>query len=246
MKRYKLVIEYDGTPFSGFQRQEDGILTIQSCIEEAIFRFSQECVTVMVAGRTDAGVHARGQVAHFDIEKHLDVAKIAGALNYHLEKWPIVIHEAALMPDDWHSRFSAIGRAYRYRIINRRTPLAIELNRAWWVVAPLNERAMHEAAQTLVGTFDFSTFRDSDCQAKSPVKTLSKISVTREGEEIFLDVEAPSFLHHMVRNITGTLLHVGTGKWTVEDFIKARDAKDRRQGGVTAPACGLYFLRVMY
>jgi tRNA pseudouridine38-40 synthase len=245
MPRYKLIVEYDGTPFSGWQRQDE-FTTVQGCIEDAIFKFCQERVTVSASGRTDAGVHARAQVAHFDSPKELDLLKIIGALNFHLQPHPIVIHNAEQTPDDWHSRFSARERSYQYRIINRRAPLAIELNRAWQVIDHLEADKMNEAAKTLIGTFDFTTFRDSACQAKSPIRSISHISVRREGDEVLLDIAAPSFLHHMVRNIIGSLLWVGTGKWTVADFIAARDAKDRTKGGMTAPSCGLYFMNVKY
>ena len=200
----------------------------------------------MVSGRTDAGVHALAQVSHFDSTRSLDTEKIVGALNFHLQPHPIVIHEAEEMPDDWHCRFSARSRSYCYRIINRKTPLAIDLHRAWWITAPLDADLMHQAARHLIGTHDFSSFRDSDCQAKSPTKTIKEISVRRVEDEIFIEVCAPSFLHHMVRNITGSLVNVGNNKWSVDDFIKVRDAKDRKAGGVTAPACGLYFVKVEY
>ncbi len=253
--RYKLIIEYDGTGFSGFQRQAE-VISIQGVIEEAIFKFCQERVTLNVAGRTDAGVHALAQVAHFESPRVLDTAKILGGLNYHLYPHRVAILQVEVAADDFHARFSAKGRAYAYRIISRRAPLTIDADRAWQVTGELDLPAMQAAAQHLIGTFDFSTFRDSDCQGKSPIKTVDELRLREvfsdspfpvTGQrEIVLSIRARSFLHHMVRNITGSLVQVGLGRWSVEDFIRARDAKDRRAGGPTAPAHGLYFLGVEY
>jgi len=251
--RYKLLIEYDGTNFVGWQRQNNGV-SIQGCIEDAIEKFCQIRTSVTAAGRTDAGVHARGMAAHFDSERELDVHKIADAINFYLRPNPITILSAELAGDDFHARFSAHERAYIYRIANRRPPLAIDRNRAWQIPMPLNAAAMHIAAQQLIGTFDFTSFRDAQCQAKSPVKTIHEIRVTSpdppfptpHSREIEIFVRAPSFLHHMVRNITGSLVEVGLGKWIIDDFIRVRDARDRSQAGVTAPAHGLYFLWARY
>jgi tRNA pseudouridine38-40 synthase len=279
--RYKLIIEYDGTGFSGFQRQAE-VISIQEVIETAIFKFCQERVTLHVAGRTDAGVHALAQVAHFEVPRTLDTAKILGGLNYHLYPHRVAILHVEAAADDFHARFSAKGRAYAYRIISRRAPLTIDADRAWQVMGELDLPAMQQAAQHLIGTFDFSTFRDSDCQGKSPIKTVDALQLEArslyqaltssratdgsvaihaldyngpdgpcndglyQGREIILTIRARSFLHHMVRNITGSLVQVGLGRWNVEDFIRARDAKDRRAGGPTAPAHGLYFLGVEY
>lgn len=253
--RYKLIIEYDGTNFFGLQRQADAP-TIQATVEDAIFKFCQERVTLHVAGRTDAGVHARAMVTHFESPRVLDVEKMAGGLNFYLHNRPITILSATLAADDFHARFSAKSRAYEYRIVNRRAPLAIDDNRAWHVIGDLDVTTMQAAAQHLIGTHDFSTFRDSDCQGKTPIKTVTALHLddtTRQsaipelhGRDIVLFIRARSFLHHMVRNITGSLVQVGLGKWSVEDFIRARDAKDRKMGGPTAPSCGLYFLDVEY
>ncbi len=245
MNRYKLTIEYDGSPFVGWQRQNNGV-SVQGCIEEAIFKFCQERVTITGAGRTDAGVHALGQVAHFDCARDLDSFKISEALNFHLHPHPIAILSAEKVDESFHARFSAKERSYIYRIVNRRAPLTVDRGRGWLVASPLDHIIMEQAAQNLVGTYDFTTFRDSECQAKSPVKTIHEIKLQRNFDEIMLYIRAPSFLHHMVRNITGSLMLVGTGKWSIDDFINARDAKDRTKGGPTAPPDGLCFLKVMY
>ncbi len=246
MPRYKLTIEYDGTNFVGWQRQNNGV-SVQECVEDAIFKFCQERVSITAAGRTDSGVHALGQVAHFDTARtDLDCFKISEALNFHLQPHRIAILSAEKVDENFHARFSAIERSYRYRIVNRRTPLTVDFGRAWHIVPQLDHESMHTAAQNLVGAFDFTSFRDSRCQAKSPIRTIHEINVTRQDDNVFLFVRAPSFLHHMVRIITGSLAHVGQGKWTAQDFISARDAKDRKYGGPTAPPDGLYFLKVEY
>ncbi len=264
MPRYKLLIEYDGTPFVGWQRQAKGI-SIQQSIEEAIEKFCQEKTPLTGAGRTDAGVHARGQVAHFDVSRELDIEKMADAINFYLRPKPIAILHAEKTNDDFHARFSARERSYVYRIVNRRTHLTIDANRAWHVIGDLDWEKMHQAAQHLVGTHDFTSFRHSECQAKSPVRTVHEIkvychpersegsdskeilrSLTLPQDDIFIYISAKSFLHHMVRNITGSLVMVGSGKWSVEDFIRARDERERAQGGPTAPPDGLYFLSVLY
>ena len=245
MTRFKLTLEYDGAPFVGWQRQDNG-MSVQQALEEAVFKTCAETVTAHAAGRTDAGVHASGQVAHLDIEKEFTPDKLQAALNFHLKPWPVAILRCETAPPDFHARFSATGRAYLYRMINRRPPLALDEGRAWLVNAPLDAAAMHDAAQVLMGKHDFSTFRASLCQAQSPVKTLTRLSVSRAGEEIDIIVEARSFLHHQVRNMVGTLRLVGEGKWTRDDVRRALEARDRTKGGPTAPAHGLYLTGVRY
>jgi tRNA pseudouridine38-40 synthase len=243
--RFKFIVEYDGSSFVGWQRQDNG-MSVQQALEEAVFKTCAETVTAHAAGRTDAGVHATGQVAHVDVEKEFTPDKLQAALNFHLKPWPISIIHSELASPDFHARFSASGRAYLYRIINRRPPLALEEGRAWLVNAPLDAAAMHDAAQVLVGKHDFSTFRASLCQAQSPVKTLTRLSVSRAGEEIDIIAEARSFLHHQVRNIVGTLRLVGEGKWSRDDVRAALEARDRTKGGPTAPPQGLYLTGVKY
>jgi tRNA pseudouridine38-40 synthase len=243
--RFTLTLEYDGAPFVGWQRQDNG-MSVQQALEEAVFKTCAEAVTAHGAGRTDAGVHATGQVAHLDIEKEFTPDKIQAALNFHLKPWRVAILRCEIAPPDFHARFSASGRAYLYRIINRRPPLALDDGRAWLVNAPLDAAAMHDAAQVLVGKHDFSTFRASLCQAQSPVKTLTRLSVSRAGEEIDIIAEARSFLHHQVRNMVGTLRLVGEGKWTRDDVRRALEARDRAKGGPTAPPHGLYLTAVRY
>ncbi len=245
MPRFKLTIEYDGAGFVGWQRQENG-LGVQQVMEEAVTAFSGESPRVFGAGRTDSGVHALAQVGHFDLEKDVSPDTVRDALNFHMKSHPVVVLQAALAEADFHSRFSATGRAYRYRIVNRRAPLAMDKGRAWWVPAPLDGDAMHDAAQVLVGKHDFSSFRAAICQSDSPVKTLNRLDVERHGEDIFIHAQARSFLHHQVRNFVGSLKWVGTGKWTRYDLKAALEARDRRAGGETAPAEGLYFTGVSY
>lgn len=245
MTRFKFTLEYDGGAFVGWQRQDNG-MSVQQALEEAVFKTCAERVTAHAAGRTDAGVHATGQVAHVDIAKEFTPDKLQAALNFHLKPWPVAVINAEVAPPDFHARFSATGRAYLYRIVNRRPPLALEEGRAWLVNAPLDAAAMHEAAQVLVGRHDFSTFRASLCQAQSPVKSLTRLSVSRAGEEIDIIAEARSFLHHQVRNMVGTLRLVGEGKWTAEDVRRALEARDRTKGGPTAPPHGLYLTGVRY
>jgi tRNA pseudouridine38-40 synthase len=245
MPRYRLTIEYDGTGLVGWQRQANG-LAVQEILETAVERFSGETVRVHGAGRTDSGVHALGQVAHLDLTRDADPEEIIGALNYHVRPHAIAIRAVERTTEAFDARRSAIGRAYLYRIANRRAPLALERNRAWHVAPPLDAAAMHAAAQLLLGKHDFTSFRDSLCQAKSPVKTLDRLDVTRDGEEIRVVAEARSFLHHQVRNMVGTLKLVGVGKWTAADVTAALAARDRRRGGPTAPAEGLYLTRVVY
>jgi tRNA pseudouridine38-40 synthase len=243
--RFKLTVEYDGTPFVGWQRQDNG-MSVQQALEEAVFKTCAETTTVQGAGRTDAGVHASGQVAHVDVEKEFAAEKLMAALNFHLRPWPVAVIAAEVAAPDFHARFSASGRAYLYRILNRRAPLTLDDNRAWLVNAPLDAAAMHDAAQVLVGKHDFSTFRASLCQAQSPVKTLTKLDVSRDGEEIRIIAEARSFLHHQVRNMVGTLRLVGEGKWSAADVQAALELRDRTKGGPTAPPHGLYLTGVSY
>ena len=245
MPRYRLTLEYDGRPFVGWQRQANGP-SVQAALEAAIHALCGESVTVVGAGRTDAGVHASGQVAHFDVERGFDADTIADALNHHVRPAPIAIVAAAVVDAEFHARFSAIGRSYRYSIVNRRAPLALDAGRAWRVGVPLDAAAMDTAAQVLVGEHDFSTFRASECQAKSPLKTLDRLSVTRTDDEVRVVAEARSFLHHQVRNFVGTLKLVGAGKWSAADVAAALAACDRQAGGPTAPPDGLYLTHVRY
>jgi tRNA pseudouridine38-40 synthase len=243
--RFKLTIEYDGGPFVGWQRQGEG-MTVQQSLEEAVFRITGETVRVHGAGRTDSGVHALAQVAHLDIEKEITADKLRDALNFHLKPSPAAVIASEIVPADFHARFSAIGRAYLYRIVNRRAPLTVDRSRAWLVTAPLDAARMHEAAQVLVGHHDFTSFRATLCQADSPVRTMERLSVHRIGEEIQIIAEARSFLHHQVRNMVGTLRLVGEGNWTKEDVAAALAARDRSAGGPTAPPDGLYLTQVRY
>jgi len=245
VKRWRITVEYDGTPFVGFQRQTNGP-SVQAALEDAIRKFSGETVTVHCAGRTDAGVHALGQVCHFDLDRPREADTVRDAINAHLRPQPVAVLTAEEAAPDFHARISAKGRAYRYRIVNRRAPLAIDGHRAWLVQTPLDAGVMHTAAQRLIGKHDFSTFRASECQAKTPVKTLDALTVTRLGEEIDIEARARSFLHHQVRNMVGTLRLVGEGKWSADDVSEALAARDRARGGPTAPPDGLYLVAVTY
>jgi tRNA pseudouridine38-40 synthase len=245
MPRFKLLIEYDGGPFVGWQRQDNG-LSVQEVLETAARAYCQADIPVTGAGRTDAGVHALGQVAHLDIPRTDPPDKVAAALNAHLRPHPVAVLSAEPVPDDFHARFSAIERRYEYRIVNRRAPLAIEAGRAWWVPMTLDAAAMHDAGRALIGRHDFSTFRAAECQADSAVKTLDDLSVSRHGESIVVTARARSFLHHQVRNMVGTLKLVGEGKWSSRDVERALQAADRSEGGPTAPAMGLYLIGVRY
>ncbi len=245
MPRYKIILEYDGGPFAGWQRQKNG-LAVQQVVEEAISALSGTSATLFGAGRTDAGVHALGQAAHFDLERDFDADTIRDGLNFHLKPHPVAILSAEVAGKEFHARFDATGRRYLYRITNRRAPLALERGRAWLISAPLDAAAMHQAAQCLTGKHDFTTFRASYCQADSPVRTLDVLDVVRDGEEIRITAEARSFLHHQVRNIAGTLKMVGEGKWTAADVTRALEARDRARGGPTAPPDGLYLTEVLY
>jgi tRNA pseudouridine38-40 synthase len=245
MPRFKLTIEYDGTPFVGWQRQDNGP-SVQAVVEAALKAYCQADIAVFTAGRTDAGVHALGQVAHADIPREDSEEVVANALNAHLRPNPVAILKAARVADDFHARFSAIERRYEYRIVNRRAPLALDRDRAWWLPMPMDARAMHAAAQELVGKHDFTSFRASECQADSPIRTLDELSVSRRGEDVVIQARARSFLHHQVRNMVGTLKHVGEGKWTASDVAAALVARDRGKAGPTAPAAGLYLTGVRY
>ena len=245
MTRFALTIEYDGTPFVGWQRQPDGP-SVQQAIETAIKKTSGVETQVQAAGRTDAGVHALAMSAHFDLDTLLTPFRLAGALNAHLRPAPISILDCRIVPDDWHSRFSCIGRAYEYRIVNRRAPLAVERNRAWQVIQKLDADAMHDSAQLLVGLHDFTTFRSAHCQSDSPNKTLDRLDVRREGEHVIVEAAARSFLHHQVRSMVGSLAAVGTGRWSAGDLQASLEAKDRNELAHNAPPEGLYFVTAVY
>ena len=245
MTRWKITIEYHGGRFSGWQRQASGE-TVQQHIEEAIEKLCGHPVRITGAGRTDAGVHALGQVAHFDLERPTPDWVMQDALNAHLREVPISIIKAETVPGGFDARLKAIRRHYLYKILNRRPPAAVEEGFVWHVSKPLDEAAMHEAAQLLVGQHDFTSFRASECQARSPVKTISRIDVIRDGDHVAVAVTAPSFLHHQVRNMVGTLKLVGEGAWDADRVTMALEARQRSSGGPTAPACGLYFVGVEY
>ncbi len=245
MPRYKLTIEYDGGPFVGWQRQDNG-LSVQQALEDAVEAFCQQRTMVYGAGRTDAGVHALGQVAHFEVAKDTPPDKVRDALNFHLRPHPIAVLQAELAAPDFHARFSATGRSYLYRILMRRAPAVLERGHVWHLPFTLDAAAMHEAAQELVGHHDFTSFRSSECQAPSPLKTLDELSVSRVGDEIHVTAKARSFLHNQVRIMVGTLKLVGEGKWSARDVARALAAADRTQGGPTAPADGLYLTEVRY
>ncbi len=245
MPRYKLTIEYDGAPFLGWQVQENG-LTVAGVLEAAAEKLAGERVRVHGAGRTDTGVHAFAQVAHIDLAKEWDADTVRDGMNAHLRPHPVAVLLAEKAAEDFDARFSAVKRHYLYRILNRRADLALERNRVWRVARPLDERAMHEAAQHLVGNHDFTTFRAAECQAKSPVKTLDVLNVTRAGQEIRIEASARSFLHHQVRSIVGSLVQVGDGKWTPADMKHALESRDRTACGPVAPPDGLYLVRVDY
>jgi tRNA pseudouridine38-40 synthase len=243
--RYRLTLEYDGGPFVGWQRQTSGP-SVQAALEAALAKFTGEAPEATAAGRTDAGVHALGQVVHVDLARDWQPQKICDALNYHLRPDPVSAIAAAQVTDTFHARLSAIRRSYLYRILNRRAPPALEAGRVWHVERTLDVEAMHDAAQALVGHHDFTSFRASICQARSPVKTLDRLAVRRVGDEIHVDASARSFLHHQVRNLVGTIAQVGLGKWTRRDVERALAARDRRAAGPTAPAEGLYLVDVGY
>lgn len=245
MTRFALTLEFDGTPFMGLQRQAHGP-SVQQAVEEAVLATTGETVTLHAAGRTDAGVHALGMRVHVDVAKEIDAFRLMEALNYHLRPAPIAVLDCAVVADDWHARFSCIGREYLYRIANRRAPLTLDANRAWQVPQPLDAEAMHRAAQALVGRHDFTTFRSVHCQAQSPEKTLDLLSVERVGEEVRIRAAARSFLHHQVRSMVGCLALVGMGRWRESQVAEALAARDRQALGLNAPSEGLYFVRALY
>jgi tRNA pseudouridine38-40 synthase len=245
MPRYRITIEYDGTPFLGWQRQLQGP-TVQGALEDALLGFSGETASVRGAGRTDAGVHALGQVAHFDLAKSWEPFRVREALNFHLRPAPVSVVECALATDDFDARYSATARHYRYRILSRRGPPALERDRVWWLPIALDAGAMHEAAQALVGRHDFTTFRAAQCQANSPLRTLDRLDVSRYADEIVVEASARSFLHNQVRSMVGSLKLVGEGKWRPHNLAAALKARDRTSCGPVAAACGLYLARVDY
>jgi len=245
MTRFKITIEYDGGPFVGWQRQANG-LAVQEAIEKAIARMTGETRTLYGAGRTDAGVHALGQVAHFDLDRVFEAVRIRDGLNAHLRPHPIVIVNAEVVNSGFDARHSAKERGYRYRILNRRTPSALDAGRVWHVSTALDVDAMAAAATVLVGKHDFTTFRSAFCQAASPVKTLDRLCVEKRGDEIHIEANARSFLHNQIRIFAGTLKMVGEDKWTKADVEAALAAKDRAKGGPTAPPEGLYLVGVRY
>ena len=245
MTRFRLTVEYDGRPFMGWQRQKHGP-SVQGAIEDAARTVTNEDAALHAAGRTDAGVHALAMTAHVDIAKSFTPFRLMEALNARLRPAPVAILGCEAVADDWHARFSCIGRAYLYRIVNRRAPLALEAGRAWRIARPLDADAMHEAAQALVGRHDFTTFRSAHCQSASPVKTLDRLDVRREGDAVLIEAAARSFLHHQVRSMVGCLALVGQGQWTPDDMRAALEARNRAALGLNAPPDGLYFVAASY
>jgi tRNA pseudouridine38-40 synthase len=245
MPRYRIRIEYDGTPFVGWQRQANGE-SVQGALEDALRAFCGEEVGVRGAGRTDAGVHALGQVAHFDLSKDWEPFRVREAVNFHLKPAPIVVLDCELAASDFDARHSATARHYRYRILSRRAPPALDRGRVWWLPLALDAERMVEAAQVLLGRHDFTTFRAAQCQANSPLRTLDRLDVTAHGEEVVVEASARSFLHNQVRSMVGSLKLVGEGKWSAADLKAALEAKDRAACGPVAPAAGLYLVAVDY
>jgi tRNA pseudouridine38-40 synthase len=245
MTRFRLTVEFDGRPFMGWQRQAHGP-SVQQSIEEAVLSITGDEVVLHAAGRTDAGVHARAMAAHIDLDRRITPFRLMEALNARLRPHPIAILACEMVADDWHARFSCIGRRYIYRIVNRRAPLTFEAGLAWRVAVPLDADAMHEAAQRLVGRHDFTTFRSAQCQSQSPVKTLDRLDVRRIGDAIEVEAAARSFLHHQVRSMVGCLALVGRGKWSADDLAAALAAADRSRLGLNAPPDGLYFVEARY
>lgn len=243
--RYKLTLEFFGTGLVGWQKQDVG-KSVQSILSEAAKKFCHHDVTFHAAGRTDAGVHAVGMVCHVDLPQEYPAYKVMDALNYHLKWQPVSVLTSERVSQEFQARFSATKRYYRYHIICRRAPLTFQADRAWHVKFPLDEKLMHEAAQILVGHHDFTTFRSVECQSKSPVKTLDQLDVTRDGDNIYVDTSARSFLHHQVRSMVGSLYYVGRGKWSIDDLRKSLEARDRRALAHNAPPDGLYFMNVDY
>ncbi|MGZ3197894.1 MAG: tRNA pseudouridine(38-40) synthase TruA [Croceibacterium sp.] len=245
MTRFALTLEFDGGPFMGLQRQDHGP-SVQQAVETAVHAVTGETVTMHSAGRTDSGVHALAMRSHVDISKAIEPFRLMEALNARLRPDPIAVLACEVKPDDWHARFSCVGRAYEYRIVNRRAPLTLERGHAWHVARDLDADAMHRSAQMLVGRHDFTTFRSAHCQANDPVKTLDRLVVRREGERVIIEAAARSFLHHQVRSMVGTLALVGQGQWREEQVAEALAAKDRAALGLNAPAEGLYFVTALY
>ena len=245
MTRFALTIEFDGRPFMGWQRQDHGP-SVQQAIEDAAHAVTGEDVVAHAAGRTDAGVHALGMRAHVEIERKITPFRLMEALNARLRPNPVAVLDCVEVPDDWHARFSCIGRHYEYRIVNRRSPLTFEKGLAWRVAVPLDVEAMQAGADRLVGRHDFTTFRSAHCQADSPLRTLDRLDVVREADRVLVRASARSFLHHQVRSMVGCLALVGQGKWLPEDITDALEARDRAALGLNAPSDGLYFVRADY
>ena len=245
MTRWRLTIEYDGGPFMGWQRQDHGP-SVQQALEEALHGMTGEQAQFTAAGRTDAGVHALAMAAHVDVMKSLTPHRLREGLNALVRPQPISVLDVEEVADDWHARFSCIGRRYLYRILNRRAPPALDAGKVWHVAVPLELDAMQDGAVPLVGRHDFTTFRSAQCQSESPVKTLDRLEVSRVGEEIHITAAARSFLHHQVRSMAGCLAMVGRGQWTPDDMLKALEARDRSALGLNAPPHGLYFVEAVY
>lgn len=245
MTRFALTLEFDGGPFMGLQRQAHGP-SVQQAVEEAVLAVTGEAATMHAAGRTDAGVHALAMRVHVDVAKDIAPFRLQEALNARLRPAPVAVIACEAVSDDWHARFSCIGRSYLYRVVNRRAPLTLDRGKAWLVHAPLDAAAMHRAAQALVGRHDFTTFRSVHCQAASPVKTLDRLDVQREGEQVLIEAEARSFLHHQVRSMVGCLALVGLGRWPESRIAEVLAARDRKRLGLNAPADGLYFVAARY
>ena len=246
MPRYKLTIEYDGAPYQGWQWQDHGP-SVQGVLEAAGAKLNRgEAVVVYGSGRTDSGVHALAQIAHMDLAAEIRPDKLRDAMNFHMVKDPVTVLDAQIMPDEWHARFDAIERRYLYRIIDRRMKLSLDRGRVWRIPVKLDAEAMHHAAQVLIGKHDFTTFRDTQCQAKSPIKTVDEITVLRAGAEVHCHFRARSFLHKQVRSFVGSLAEVGMGKWDSEDMQAALGAKARTECGPVAPPDGLYLTQVVY
>ena len=245
MPRFALILEWNGAPFMGYQRQPHGP-SVQQAVETAILEVTGQTVGVHASGRTDTGVHALAMPVHFDLARDFDPVRLAGAINARLRPQPVAVLSCRIVPDTWHARFSCLGRAYEYRIVNRRAPLTLEAGQVWRIGRPLDADAMHAAARVLVGTHDFTTFRSVHCQSASPVKTLDRLDVQRTGERVLIIAQARSFLHHQVRSMVGCLALVGQGQWTRDDLVAALDAKDRCKLGLNAPPDGLYFTNALY